>query len=106
MQENREPTPETIREEVLPSNLVKDPQQCNVTMLRKYKNNNEKRNPKMQITGKKDRKLSKKKEKLEKLQEVQERTSEKEGLQNLNLPRIEKQHRLELKYDRWRCPDH
>jgi hypothetical protein len=36
-------------------------------MLRKDKNNNGKRNPQMQITGKKDRKLRKKKEKLEKL---------------------------------------
>jgi hypothetical protein len=36
-------------------------------MLRKYKNNNGKRNLETQITGKKARKLSKKKEKIEKL---------------------------------------
>jgi hypothetical protein len=96
MQESRAPTPETVREEVLSSNLGKDPQQCEVTMLRKDKNKNGKRNPETQITGKKARKLSKKKEKLEKLQEVPERTSQKEGLQNLNLARIAEQHRLAL----------
>jgi hypothetical protein len=99
MQESRAPTPETVREEVLSSNLVKDPQQCEVTMLRKDKNNNGKRNPEMQITGKKARKLSKKKAKLEKLQEVPERTSQKEGLQNLNLVGIAEQHRLALHHD-------
>jgi hypothetical protein len=45
MQESRAPTPEAVREEVLSSNLVKDPQQCEVTMLRKDNKNNEKRNP-------------------------------------------------------------
>jgi hypothetical protein len=64
---------------------VKDHQQCEVTMLRKDKKNNGKRNLEMQITGKKSRKLSKKKAKLEKLQEVPKKTSRKEGLQNLNL---------------------
>jgi hypothetical protein len=59
---------------------MKYPQQCEVTMLREDKNKNGKRNPDMQITGKKARKISKKKEKLEKLQEVLERTSQKEGL--------------------------
>jgi hypothetical protein len=46
---------------------MKDPQQCEVTMPRGDKNKNVKRNPEMQITGKKARKLSKKKAKLEKL---------------------------------------
>ena len=96
MQKRRTPTPETIREEVLPSNPVKDPQHCEVTMLRKYKNKNGKRNSETQITGKKERKLSKKKEKLEKLQEVPERTSQKECLQNLNLVIIKEQCRLTL----------
>jgi hypothetical protein len=44
-------------------------------MPRGDKNNNEKRKPVIQITGKKARKLNEKKEKLEKLQEVPERTS-------------------------------
>jgi hypothetical protein len=75
---------------------VKDPQLCKVTMLRGDKKKNGKRNPEMQITRKKSRKLSKKKTKLEKLQEVPERTSQKEGLQNLNLAGIIEQRRLEL----------
>jgi hypothetical protein len=79
---------------------LKDPQQCEVTILRKNKNKNGKRNPVTQITGKKARKLSKKKAKLEKLQEVLEKTSQKEGLQNLNLAVIAKQHRLALHHDK------
>jgi hypothetical protein len=75
MKESREPTLETVREEVLPLKPVKYPQQCEVTMPKVDKNKNGKRNPEMQIIGKKARKLSKKKEKLEKLQEVLERTS-------------------------------
>jgi hypothetical protein len=52
-----------------------------------------------QITGKKARKLSKKKAKLEKLQEVPEKTSQKEGLQNLNFVGIAEQRRLALRHD-------
>jgi hypothetical protein len=63
MQESRESTPETVREEVLALNLVKDPQQHEVTIPREDKNKNGKRNPKMQLTGKKARNLSKKKAK-------------------------------------------
>jgi hypothetical protein len=65
IQESRAPTPE--REEVLPSNPMKDPPQCKVTMPRGDKNNNGKRKPVTHITGKKARNLSKKKAKLEKL---------------------------------------
>jgi hypothetical protein len=67
MQEKSIFTPEIVREEVLPLNPLKNPQQCEFTMLREDKNKNGKRNPETQITGKKERKLSKKKEKLEKL---------------------------------------
>ena len=88
MQESRALSPEIVREEVLSSNLVKYPQQCQVTIPRGDKNKNGNRNPETQITGKKARNLSKKKAKLEKLQEVPERTSQKEGLQNLNLSGI------------------
>jgi hypothetical protein len=52
----------------------------------------------MHNTKKKDRKLSKKKANLENLQEVPERTSQKEGLQNLNLVGIAEQHRLALRH--------
>jgi hypothetical protein len=53
----------------------------------------------MQIIGKKARKLSKKKSMLEKLQKVPERTSQKEGLQNLNLTGIIEQHCLALRHN-------
>jgi hypothetical protein len=63
--ESRAPTPE--REEVSPLNLMKDHRQREVTFPREGKNQNWKRIPVTQITGKKARKLSKKKTKLEKL---------------------------------------
>jgi hypothetical protein len=96
VQESRAPTPD--REEVLALNPMKDHQQREVTMPRGDKNQNGKRNPVTQITGKKARKLSKKKAKLEKLQEVPEKTSQKEGLQNSNFARISEQLRLALRH--------
>jgi hypothetical protein len=69
-------------------------------MLREDKNKNGKRNTMTQNTGKKARKLSKKKAKLEKLQEVLEKTLQKEGLQNLNLAEIEKQCRMALRHEK------
>jgi hypothetical protein len=80
MQERRAPTPEVVREEVLPLKPLEDPQQCEVTTLREDKNKNGKRNLAIQIIGKKARKLIKKKAKLEKLQEIPEKTSHKAGL--------------------------
>jgi hypothetical protein len=73
VQESRAPSPDT--EEVLPLNPSKDHKQHEVTMPRRDKNQNGKRNTETQITGKKARKLNKKKEKLEKLHEVFEKTS-------------------------------
>jgi len=93
MQERREPTPEVVREEVLHSNPLKHPRQCEVTMLREDKNKNGKRNLETQITGKKARKLSKKKEKLEKLQEVPGMKSQKAGFHNLKITGIVEQRR-------------
>jgi hypothetical protein len=65
IQESREPTPKKAN--VLLSNPSKDPQQRKVTMPRGDKNKNGKRNPMTHITGKKSRKLGKKKARLEKL---------------------------------------
>jgi hypothetical protein len=93
MQERRAPMPETLREEVLHLNPMNDPQQCEVTMLRADKNKNEKRILETWITGKKARKLSKKKTKLERLHEVPLKTSQEAGLQNLNLVGIA-EHRI------------
>jgi len=67
---------------------MKGHQQHEVTVPREDKNQNGKRNPVTQITGKKVRNLRKKKTKLEKLQEDPYRTSQKEGLQNLNFTGI------------------
>jgi hypothetical protein len=78
---------------------LKDHQQREVTMLRENKNKNGKKNPETQITGKKARRLSKKKAKLEKLQEVLVKTSQKAGLQNLNLTGISEQQRMEFHHD-------
>jgi hypothetical protein len=64
-QKSGAPTPD--REEVFPLNPTKESQQREVTMPRGDKNQNGKRNPVMHITGKKARKLSKKKVKLEKV---------------------------------------
>jgi hypothetical protein len=75
MLERRAPTPKIVREEVSHLNPLKDPQRCEVTMIREYTNNNGKRNPETQIIGKKERKLSKKKAKLERLQEVPKKNS-------------------------------
>jgi hypothetical protein len=71
MQEGRMPTQDLIREEVLILNPLEAHQQCEVTTLREDKNKNGKRNPETiretHITGKKEKKLSRKKSKLKKL---------------------------------------
>jgi hypothetical protein len=67
MQERSIATSEIVREGTLTSESVRAHQQCEATTLREDKNKNGKWNPKTQITGKKARKLSKKKSKLEKL---------------------------------------
>ena len=61
-QKSRTPTPE--REEVLTLNPMKYPPLCKFIMPRGDKNDTGKRKPVIQITGKKSRKLSKKKVKL------------------------------------------
>jgi hypothetical protein len=77
---------------------MKESQQCKVTMLSTDKNQNGKRNPVTHITGKNDRKLSKKKAKLEKLQEAPEGTSQKEDLQNWNFVGILEQRKMALRH--------
>jgi hypothetical protein len=82
--------------EVLPLISRKEPQQCEVTMPKEYKNQNGKRNSETKLTGKKARKLSKKRDKLEKLQKVPERTSKKENLQNWSCAGISEQRHMTL----------
>jgi hypothetical protein len=75
---------------------MKESQQNEVTMPRGDKNQNGKRNTEMKLTGKKARKLSKKREKVEKLQKVPEGNLQKENLQNWNFARISKQRHMAL----------
>jgi hypothetical protein len=97
IQERSMSTQEVLREGILTSDPLRAHQQCEVTMLGEDKNKNGKRIPETvretQITGKKARKLNKKKAKLEKLQEATETrwktsqtgTSQEAGSQDLNL---------------------
>jgi hypothetical protein len=60
-------------------------------MLKEDKNHNGKRNTDTNLTGKKARKLSKKRAKIENLHKVPEGTSQKENLQNRSFVGIPKQ---------------
>jgi hypothetical protein len=99
MQERSIATPEIEKEGTLTAESVRAHQQCEVTLLGEDKNKNGKRNPETQITGKKARKLSKKKSKLEKLWEVPEKTSQEADLQKLNLVGITEPRRMGLRHD-------
>jgi hypothetical protein len=85
LQEESISSQEVIIKEVLPLNPFKAHQHREATMIREDKNKNGKRNTKTHITGKKARKISKKKAKLQKLQEVPEKTLQEVDLQALNL---------------------
>jgi hypothetical protein len=99
-------TQEIVREGILTSNPLRVHQQREVTSLGEDNNKNGKRNPEIvreiQITEKKERKLSKKNAKLENLQEVTENkwkisqigTSQEVGLQDLNLARTTEPRRM------------
>jgi hypothetical protein len=67
-------------------------------MPRGDKNHNGKRNTKTKLTGKHDKKLSKKRSKIEKLQNVAEGTSQKEKLQNWNFVGISEQCHMALRH--------
>jgi hypothetical protein len=71
--------------------LKKEPKQCEVTMEREYKNQNDKRMTETKLTGKKARKLSKKRAKIRKLQKNPEETSQKEKSQELSFAGISEQ---------------
>ena len=91
--------PNLDREEVLFSNSMKESQHREVTMSKGDKNQNGKRNIEMNINGKKDRNISKKRENIKKLQKVPKRTSQKENLQNRNFVRISEQCHMALLHD-------
>jgi hypothetical protein len=79
--------------EVLPLNLRKESKQRKVTMSKEDKNQNGKRNTETKLTGKKARKLSKKRAKLKK---DPEGTLQKENLQNGSFVKILEQRHMEL----------
>jgi hypothetical protein len=108
MQEISMSTQELLRKEILTSDPLRAPQQCEVTTLGEDKNKNGKRIPEIvretRIAGKKARKLNKKKAKMEKLQEYIEKrwktsqtgTSQAIGSQDLNLVGTIGNHRIRL----------
>jgi hypothetical protein len=65
-------------------------------MSREDKDQNGKRITKMKLTGKKARKLSKKRANIEKLQKILEETSQKEKLQELSFVGIPEQRHTTL----------
>jgi hypothetical protein len=67
-QKTEVPIPDT--DEVLPLMSRKESYQCEVTLPKEDKNQNGKRNSETKLSGKKARKLSKKRAKIEKLQKV------------------------------------
>jgi hypothetical protein len=94
LQKTEVPIPDT--DEVLPLISRKESQQGEVTLPKEDKNHNGQRNTEMKLTGKKARKLSKKRAKTKKLQKVPEGTSLKENLQNWNFIGISEQRQMAL----------
>jgi hypothetical protein len=88
--------PNPYVEGVLPLDLKKESQQCEVIMSREDRNWNENRPIELKTTGKKARKLSKKKAKIEKLQEIPGGTLQKEKSQKLNFAEISEQQHMAL----------
>jgi hypothetical protein len=68
-------------------------------MSKEDKNQNGKRHTKTKLTGKKARKLSKKRAKIDKLQKVPEGTSQKEIFQNWSFVGITEQRHMALLHD-------
>jgi hypothetical protein len=82
--------------EVVTLSHGREPQQREVTMPKENRNQNGKRQTKLKITGKKARRLSKKREKIEKLQEIPDGTLQKENLQNRSFTEILEQRPMAL----------
>jgi hypothetical protein len=85
-------------DEVVPLSLGREPQQREVTMPKENKNQNGKRTTETKLTGKKARKLSKKRAKIDRLQRVPEGTSQKETLQNWSFVGISEQRHGSLRH--------
>jgi hypothetical protein len=90
--------PNPYDEGVLPLDLKKEPKQREVTMSREDKNQNGKRMTETKLTGKKARKLSKKRAKIRKLQKTPEETSQKEKSQESSFVGISEQRPMALRH--------
>ena len=75
------------KEESLPLGLRRESQQHEVPMLKKNKNQNGKRIPETKLTGKKARKLSKRRANINRLHNISEGTSQNEKLVEIELHR-------------------
>jgi hypothetical protein len=81
------------KEEMLYLNPKKEPEECEVTISKENKNQNGKITTEIKLTGKKARKLNKKRVKL---QEIPDGTSQKETSRNLSFVEISKQRHRSL----------
>jgi hypothetical protein len=84
------------KEEVIYLNPRRESHQHEVTVSKENKNQNGKRIIEMKLTGKKARKISKKRSKIEKLQKVLEETLQKEKSQELSIVGISEQRNMPL----------
>jgi hypothetical protein len=75
------------KEELLPLGLRRESQQREVPMFKENKNQNGKRIPETKLTGKKARKLSKRRAKIDRLQNISEGTSQNGKLAEIELRR-------------------
>lgn len=75
------------KEELLPLGLRRESQQREVPMFKENKNQNGKRILETKLTGKKDRKLSKRRAKIDILQNISEGTSQNGKLAEIELHR-------------------
>jgi hypothetical protein len=83
------------KEDMLYLNPKKEPRQREVTISKENRNQNGKRTTETKLTGKKARKLNKKREKL---QEIPDGTSQKETSQNLSFAEISEQRHGSLRH--------
>jgi hypothetical protein len=80
-------------------NPKEESQQRAMTMSNEDKNQNGKRHTEMKLTGKKDRKLSKKRAKIEKLQKFPKGTLQTENLKKWSFAGISEQRHMALHHD-------
>jgi hypothetical protein len=88
--------PNPYDEGVLPLDLKKESQHREATMSREDKNQNGQRMTETNLTGKKARKISKKRAKIKKLQKIPKETLQKEESQELSFIGVSEQRHMAL----------